>query len=582
MHPLRPTRQVRGRTPLRGLFFQRHCALGWPRSFRAASLTPSRQLALFALDKIGLSFKDLQGLTPEEQFQKVADGLSSITDESTRGAVAQKLFGRAGRQLIPMLPDLAALRQEARDLRLVPSDDSVKAAAQVNDAFGRIKRQIGAVVFEVGAALAPAFLDIAKKVSTVMVHVIDWIRENKGLIVTIAKIATIVTAVGAGLVVLGGVLSGLGMIAGGLAAGMAAVGSVLGFLLTPIGLIAGALIGGIAAWVAWTDSGQQAISGLQSVFGQLWDTFTSVFSGITNALMAGDLALAGQIAIAGLELAFHQGFAALNEFTYGWLESLKNAFVTTFAAMTFAVTNWKLLLQIALQSAGVAIVTFTNQVIHFFTVAIPAYLTWFANNWRDIFTDIWNITKTVAGNIWENLKNLWNGIVGLFKGEGFSFEWTPLTEGFKSAIKELPNIAEREMGPLEKQMKARLDELGGELADAWQKEQAGKTAKTPEQRVKDAASTFNTLARAADDLTKAPVASKIDQAKNALADASSGEEIQSNAAKFKGTFSTVAAALAVGGGTAVEQTARNTQEMVKQQKKTNAKLDKPGLVAGNS
>jgi hypothetical protein len=437
------------------------------------------------------------------------------------------------------------------------------------------------MIFQVGAALAPAFLRLSKIITGMMVRVIDWVNANQSLIATAAKVVTLVTALGAGLVVLGGVLSGLGMIAGGLAAGMAAVGTVLGFLLTPIGLIAGALIGGIAAWLAWTDSGQQAVSGLQSVFGQLWQTFSTVFSGITNALMAGGLALAGQIAIAGLELAFHQGFAALNELTGGWLETLKNAFTTAFAAMTFAATNWQLLLQIAAQSAGVAIVTFANEVIHFFTVAIPGYLSWFANNWRDIFTDIWNITTTVASNIWENLKNLWNGIVGLFNGEGFSsFKWTPLTEGFKSAIKELPQIAAREMGPLETEMKAHLDELNGQLADAWEKEQT--PGKTPEQRVKDAAGTVNSLVRAADQASQTPEATKIDQAKSALADASSGEEIQSNAAKFKGTFSTAAAALSIGGGTAVEQTARNTQEMVKQQKKTNAKLDKPGLVAGSS
>ena len=61
-----------------------------------------------SLKRIGLSINDLKGLAPEEQFQKVAAGLSKISDESVRGAVAQKLLGRAGRQLLPMFADLAA------------------------------------------------------------------------------------------------------------------------------------------------------------------------------------------------------------------------------------------------------------------------------------------------------------------------------------------------------------------------------------------------------------------------------------------------------------------------------------------
>lgn len=135
----------------------------------------------------------------------------------------------------------------------------------------------------------------------------------------------------------------------------------------------------------------------------------------------------------------------------------------------FAFTHWKDVLDLALVGAAYGIVSFANQTIHFFTVAIPGYLDWFGQHWHEVFLDIVNFTSTVASNIWTNLKNLWDGIISLFSGDGFHFEWTPLTDGFKSAITELPKIAEREIGPLEKSLGAQMDSLAGKVGEDFQK-----------------------------------------------------------------------------------------------------------------
>ena len=148
--------------------------------------------------------------------------------------------------------------------------------------------------------------------------------------------------------------------------------------------------------------------------------------------------------------------------------AMQTAVNATVKGLSFAFVNWSTIAQTALLSVSLAVVRFANQTVHFFSEVLPTWLVWFANNWRDVFTDIANLTKTIAGNIWENLKSLWDGIVGLFKGEGFSFEWTPLTEGFESAIKELPKIAEREMGPLEKSLSDEIDNLTKDLQGQWE------------------------------------------------------------------------------------------------------------------
>lgn len=149
----------------------------------------------------------------------------------------------------------------------------------------------------------------------------------------------------------------------------------------------------------------------------------------------------------------------------GWLQ---DTVLTALQAVSFGWQNWRTVLNTAVVGGELAVVRFANQTVHFFSEVLPTWLSWFGDNWRDVFTDIANITATIAGNIWENLKELWDAIKGLFSGEGFSFEWTPLTEGFESAIKELPKIAEREMGPLEASLQAELDGLGAKLKTEWQ------------------------------------------------------------------------------------------------------------------
>jgi hypothetical protein len=98
---------------------------------------------------------------------------------------------------------------------------------------------------------------------------------------------------------------------------MGAVGAVLGALLTPVGLIAVALVAGAVAWARFTQSGQMAVSTLvgsvTSLFGKLRKTVTDTMGGIVTAIQAGDLALAGQIAMVGLRLVFMQGLEAITD-----------------------------------------------------------------------------------------------------------------------------------------------------------------------------------------------------------------------------------------------------------------------------
>lgn len=164
----------------------------------------------------------------------------------------------------------------------------------------------------------------------------------------------------------------------------------------------------------------------------------------------------------------------------GVFQWLQDTILGALGAISFAFTNWQLLAQTAVTSALVGIVSFAADVGHFFTAVIPAYLVWFNTHWHETFTDVFNFTKTVFMNMLKNVAAVWEAIKGVFKGKGFSVDWTPLTEGFKSVMTELPEIAEREKGPLEKSLRADLDKLVGQVGDAWDKHDAEWSKKVKE------------------------------------------------------------------------------------------------------
>jgi hypothetical protein len=273
-----------------------------------------------ALDRLGLSLADLQGMSPEQQFTAVSQALQSITDPTTRAAAAMRVFGRAGTKMLPLLNNLQDLRAEAKRLGITMSTQQSKAAAALGDAFDRVRMAVGAVSNAIGEALAPVLQELAGKLLGILAGLRAWFAENQGLVVSIAQITAIIAGVGLGLIALGGAVSLLAAAFGGLATAIAAVGAVLsaagvvlGALLTPIGaVIAGVVVLGTVV-LTTTQAGASALGWLAEAFGSLRDDAVNAWNGIAAALAAGNITLAAQVAWAGLKLAWTQGVAFLTE-----------------------------------------------------------------------------------------------------------------------------------------------------------------------------------------------------------------------------------------------------------------------------
>jgi hypothetical protein len=88
-----------------------------------------------SLNAIGISVDELEGKTPHQQFELIAQALNEIEDAGEKAAVAQKIFGRSGTALIPMLDNYKALGDELERVGGIMSGESIKAAEDFNDAL---------------------------------------------------------------------------------------------------------------------------------------------------------------------------------------------------------------------------------------------------------------------------------------------------------------------------------------------------------------------------------------------------------------------------------------------------------------
>jgi len=304
-----------------------------------------------ALDELGLKFEDLDGLSPEQQFKLLADRIGKVEDPTKRAAIAMSLFGRTGTNLLPMFAagakGIEQLQEEARRLGLTMSKEDAEAAEQFTDALDSLWKVIKMGVFNVGAALAPTLQMIAEKITAVAIRISEWIKQNRQVIVTVLKIAAIVMAAGAALVVLGTIISGLGSAIGllltvvtGVVGVFKLLAAAIAFLVSPIGLVIAAF-GALGAFIIQaTGAGAKALDWLGKRFNALKDTALAAWRGIADALAAGDIALAAKILWLTLKLAWQTGIDQLNRiwlaFKTGFLKIASEAFFGAVAALQIA------------------------------------------------------------------------------------------------------------------------------------------------------------------------------------------------------------------------------------------------------
>lgn len=296
------------------------------------ALRQGSKTAADSLKLLGLNATDLQNATQIDRLKMFADGLAKIEDAGLRGALAQQMFGRAGRQLLPLLQGGSAGIEEyfkqADKLGITMSTDDATAAAFLADRIDELKTIFKGAAIQVGAALAPELTKLAKFLVGAASGVVQFMRENRRLVVILAAVLGGVAVVGGILVGLGAAAAAVSLAISGISAAAGVVGSVLGAILSPVGLLAAALVAGAYYWLNYTASGQAALAALFEPLRALWDWVKFVFGGIYSAIAEGDWSTAAKIMWTAIKAVWFEALAALSDkwvdFKHSFLEGFRD------------------------------------------------------------------------------------------------------------------------------------------------------------------------------------------------------------------------------------------------------------------
>lgn len=187
---------------------------------RAAS---GDKAAVAAFSRLGISVQALNGLTPSQQFEKIADAISKLPTPAQQAAASMELFGKTGRNLLSVFQEgagyLAKMADEARSVGVVLSDQQLFSLKELDSSLTTVSKAFSGFAARVAAELAPALRTGAKQFVDFLASIND------------AQIQRAAKAAGDALQTFANVLQLIGSIAMPLASNsLAAIGGYLAFI----------------------------------------------------------------------------------------------------------------------------------------------------------------------------------------------------------------------------------------------------------------------------------------------------------------------------------------------------------------
>ena len=122
-----------------------------------------------ALKALGVAAMDSAGqIRPTEAvLLDLADKFAAMPDGAEKAALAVKLFGKEGLNMIPMLNQgregLTGMMEEAKRLGLVMSEDAAQASEAFNDNLKRLHAVTEGLQRQIGAAVIPVLADLTER-----------------------------------------------------------------------------------------------------------------------------------------------------------------------------------------------------------------------------------------------------------------------------------------------------------------------------------------------------------------------------------------------------------------------------------
>jgi len=269
-----------------------------------ANATEGNKAAANSYKELGI---DITGLTAGEAFNQAIASLANMKDETARNALANDLFGKSYADLAPLLGEgasgIEALKQEAVDLGMVMSNDTVNSGDKLGDTIDKLKGAFSGVANTLGAKLFPyiqklsdTILENKDEISefiedavNALTDAIIWLKDN------LKWILPILAGVVAGFVAFQVVsfVSGLVATFTALIAGASGVMGIFNAVMAanPIGLVAlaiAALIAiGVMLWMNWDTiviKMKDLWGWFKDIFGKIGAFVGGIFDGMVSGI----------------------------------------------------------------------------------------------------------------------------------------------------------------------------------------------------------------------------------------------------------------------------------------------------------
>lgn len=173
----------------------------------------------------------------------------------------------------------------------------------------------------VGSLLAPRIQRLALIAKTFIEPLNELVLKNKNLIQIFAGVAGAATFVGT---VMLGIGTAMGIMGGIFAGVLSLVLNPLSYIVAAIAGVGAALLAGGAMWLTYSNGGKAALDTLGESISYLSYMADEAFMGMADALAAGDIELAGQIAMLGLQAVWHEGLNQIaSMFDSEWAQVLR-------------------------------------------------------------------------------------------------------------------------------------------------------------------------------------------------------------------------------------------------------------------
>ena len=243
-----------------------------------------------AFDDLGVSVTNVDGSMrdAESVFNDTLKALSQIDNETERDQKAYEIFGKSADQLAGIIDDGGAALQEygdqAEELGLIMSGDTLDSLNEINDKVDQSKAQISAAAGELGATIAEGILPLVDPIVAGIQKVTEFIQnltpEQTNLILAIAGVIAVVAPL---LSIIGGIISTVGTImtmAPAISAALAALSGPIGIVIAAIAALIAIIIVCITHWDQIKEKVKEVWNNITTYMSNLKDDVTNKWNEI--------------------------------------------------------------------------------------------------------------------------------------------------------------------------------------------------------------------------------------------------------------------------------------------------------------